>query len=104
MKSHHAGAEEELLNKNKKLVEENNTLRQEYCKLQEAHMKDKSKIQTLIGKLSEFRTDPAFGQSKKSGEKTCENSGCLERRKYLELELHRERMKVFELEEEKKTW
>lgn len=45
------------MKQNENLLSENKILREEYCKLQEAHLKDKAKIQLLIGRMSHIKSE-----------------------------------------------
>lgn len=47
--------QETLVLRNEQLLSENRMLREECCKMQEAHLKDKAKIQLLIGRMSQLK-------------------------------------------------
>jgi hypothetical protein len=73
--------------RNEQLVSENRMLREEHCRLQETHLKDKAKIQLLISRMAQLKglsPSPTPPQPH-----TCEDRVCEERRRSLEIELHR---------------
>ena len=107
-----------LLDDNKRLVKENSELKTKVCRVRQDAVHDKQKIKNLITRIAEIKRPQSSGktneksltdrlrqtENKENKQTYCQNKFCEERRKYLESELYRERIKRNELQIEKKKW